>query len=71
MQANISSLSQQFQKDAIYRQMQEFKRERNALETRLNDMSKRATFHDDHLRIIDAWFKQVCSRVCAILGIYR
>lgn len=39
--------------------MQEFKRERNTLEARINDLTKRATYHDDHLRIIDAWFKQV------------
>lgn len=39
--------------------MQEFKRERNTCEARISDLTKRATYHDDHLRIIDAWFKQV------------
>jgi hypothetical protein len=39
--------------------MQEYKRERNTLEEQLNEMTKRSTFHDDHLRIIDAWWKQV------------
>lgn len=41
--------------------MQEFKRERNTLETRINDLTKRATYHDDHLRVIDAWLSQVSA----------
>ena len=39
--------------------MQEFKRERNTLETQLKELLKRTIYHDDHLRIIDAWFSQV------------
>jgi len=39
--------------------MKEFKRERNDLEAQLNDLTKRATWHDDHIRTIDAWFSQV------------
>ena len=50
---------QKFQKEALWRQMQEYKREKITLETRLNDLIKRAVYHDDHLRIIDAWFTQV------------
>lgn len=50
---------QRFTKDAIWRQMQEFKREKVTLESKVKEMSKAATFHQDHLRIIDAWFKQV------------
>jgi len=50
---------QRFQKEAIYRQMQEYKREKNTLESRLNEMIKKTKDHDDHLRSIDAWLKQV------------
>lgn len=50
---------QRFQKDAILRQMQEFKREKQSLESRVSQMSKAATYHDEHLRVIDMWFKQV------------
>jgi E3 ubiquitin-protein ligase BRE1 len=50
---------ERFTKDAIWRQMQEFKREKVTLESKVKDMTKAATFHQDHLRIIDAWFKQV------------
>lgn len=39
--------------------MQEFKREKQSLESRVNQMSKAATHHNDHLRVIDSWFKQV------------
>lgn len=39
--------------------MQEFKRDKQSLEFRLNEMTKAATDHDSHLRAIDAWFKQV------------
>lgn len=39
--------------------MQEFKREKVTLESKVKEMTKAATFHQDHLRIIDAWFKQV------------
>ncbi|KAJ5092348.1 E3 ubiquitin-protein ligase bre1 [Penicillium alfredii] len=49
---------ERYQKDAILRQMQEYKREKTSLESRLNQMSKAATHHNDHLRIIDAWFNQ-------------
>ncbi|CAG7957473.1 unnamed protein product [Penicillium nalgiovense] len=49
---------ERFQKEAILRQMQEYKREKSSLESRLSQMSKAATFHNDHLRVIDLWFKQ-------------
>lgn len=39
--------------------MQEFKREKQSLESRVNQISKAATHHNDHLRVIDSWFKQV------------
>ena len=39
--------------------MQEYKRDRNTLEAQLQDLTKRATYHDDLLRVLDAWFSQV------------
>jgi len=39
--------------------MQEFKRDKQSLESRVNEMTKAASHHDSHLRIIDAWYKQV------------
>ncbi|KAA8915078.1 hypothetical protein FN846DRAFT_6633 [Sphaerosporella brunnea] len=47
-----------FQKEAIWRQMQEYKRERNILESRVEELDKKSAYHDDHLRIVDAWWTQ-------------
>ena len=55
---------QKFQKEAIYRQMQEYKREKNAVETRLSEIVKKAEDHDDHLRAVDAWLNQVFEFYC-------
>ena len=57
--ANTRLAPQKFQKEAIYRQMQEYKREKTSFETQLIDLRKRSAYHDDHLRAIDAWFDQV------------
>jgi len=43
--------------------MQEYKREKNTLEARVKELTKAATYHNDHLRIIDAWFKQVSAGI--------
>ena len=43
--------------------MQEYKRERTTLETQLKEMRKKARYHDDHLRVIDSWFRQVIDEV--------
>lgn len=46
--------------------MQEYRREKNNLESQLKEMRKQARYHDDHLRIIDAWFQQVIDEVKVI-----
>jgi E3 ubiquitin-protein ligase BRE1 len=50
------------------RQMYEYKREKQTLESRLNQMSKAATHHNDHLRVIDSWFNQLIDEVKVLLG---
>lgn len=42
--------------------MLEYKREKATLESQLKDVQKRSVDHDDHLRVIDAWWSQVNSR---------
>lgn len=54
---------EKFQKDAIYRQMREYKREKETLESQLRDVQRRSVDHDDHLRIIDAWWSQLLDEV--------
>ncbi|KAF2114905.1 E3 ubiquitin-protein ligase-like protein bre1 [Lophiotrema nucula] len=52
-----------FQKDAILRQMKDYKRQTAALEAQLRDLDKRAQYHDDHLRTIDSWFDQLIDEI--------
>ncbi|OJD22301.1 hypothetical protein ACJ73_06352 [Blastomyces percursus] len=58
---------ERFQKDAILRQMQEYKREKSLLEAKLKELTKATEYHNDHLRIIDAWFKQLIDEVKVIV----
>lgn len=41
--------------------MREYKRDKGIFESRVNELAKQATYHDDHIRLIDAWFLQVRS----------
>ncbi|KAJ5570253.1 uncharacterized protein N7459_009683 [Penicillium hispanicum] len=59
---------ERFQKDAILRQMHEYKREKLSLEARLSQMSKATTYHNDHLRLIDCWFGQLIDEMKVLLG---
>ncbi|KAL6706702.1 E3 ubiquitin-protein ligase bre1 [Coniothyrium glycines] len=52
-----------FQKDAILRQMREFKREKTTVESQLSELESRCKYHDDHLRTIDAWFDQLIDEI--------
>ncbi|RAR01930.1 e3 ubiquitin-protein ligase bre1 [Stemphylium lycopersici] len=54
---------QAFQKDAILRQMREFKREKATVESQLSELEGRSKHHDDHLRTIDAWFDQLIDEI--------
>lgn len=43
--------------------MREYKREKGLLETQVTELAKKATYHDDHLRTIDAWFAQLLDEI--------
>ena len=47
-----------FRKEAIWRRMQEYKREAEGLGERLEQVEKSGKYHDEHIRVIDAWFSQ-------------
>jgi E3 ubiquitin-protein ligase BRE1 len=51
---------QTFQKDAILRQMKEYKREKQDLEKSVKTLEERSKHYKDNLRMVDAWWKQVC-----------
>ncbi|KAJ6151036.1 E3 ubiquitin-protein ligase bre1 [Penicillium chermesinum] len=59
---------ERIQKDAILRQMHEYKREKSNLEARLSDAKQASEHHDAHLRAIDAWFTQLVDEVKLLLG---
>jgi E3 ubiquitin-protein ligase BRE1 len=48
--------------------MQEYKREKQTLDEQLNQAKKKALYHDDHLRIIDVWFKEIIDEVKVMAG---
>ncbi|KAK0673954.1 BRE1 E3 ubiquitin ligase-domain-containing protein [Cercophora samala] len=50
---------EEYTKGAIYRQMQEYKREKASLESRVQELEKNHTDHDDHIRVVDAWLHQL------------
>ncbi|KAG6065760.1 E3 ubiquitin-protein ligase bre1 [Claviceps aff. humidiphila group G2b] len=52
-----------YTKGAIYRQMQEYSRKAATAESRLEELHKRCVHHDDHLRIIDAWWRQLLEEM--------
>jgi E3 ubiquitin-protein ligase BRE1 len=43
--------------------MQEYRREKNTVESQLKEMRKQTRYHDEHLRVIDLWFKQLIDEV--------
>ena len=43
--------------------MREYQRERNDLQSQVKDLNKRATYHDAHIRLIDAWFTQLLDEI--------
>jgi E3 ubiquitin-protein ligase BRE1 len=48
--------------------MLEYKRKTATLEADLRDVQKRALYHDDHLRIVDAWWSQLLDEVTLLSG---
>ncbi|GAB7347794.1 hypothetical protein MBLNU459_g5335t1 [Dothideomycetes sp. NU459] len=57
-----------FQKEAILRQMREYKREKSLYEGQVAELTKRSAYHDDHLRTIDAWFTQLLDEIRVLVG---
>lgn len=47
--------------------MREYKRERDTLSGQLEDIRKKSQYHDDHIRAIDAWFKQLMNEVAGLV----
>ncbi|KAK4192068.1 BRE1 E3 ubiquitin ligase-domain-containing protein [Podospora australis] len=54
---------EEYTKGAIYRRMQEYKREKGSLEHRVQQLEKNSKDHDDHIRIFDAWMLQLLQEI--------
>ena len=54
---------QNYQKDAILRQMKEYKRQRKDFEEQVHELQSKCQHHDYHLRAIDAWFAQLLDEI--------
>ncbi|EMC97159.1 hypothetical protein BAUCODRAFT_106504 [Baudoinia panamericana UAMH 10762] len=52
-----------FQKDAILRQLKEYKRQKRDLDEQLSEMTKKCRYHDDHLRAVDGFFAQLLDEI--------
>ncbi|KAG4302527.1 hypothetical protein PCANB_001156 [Pneumocystis canis] len=57
-----------FQKEAIWRRMQEYKRDAIRTKERLEQLEKSAKYHDDHLRVLDAWFDEFLNEIYIYSG---
>ncbi|TKX25995.1 E3 ubiquitin-protein ligase bre1 [Elsinoe australis] len=68
MDADKEKDVENYQKDAILRQMKEYKRTCKDLESEVKDLSRRATYHDDHIRLIDAWFSQLLDEIQVVVN---
>ncbi|KAK3074646.1 E3 ubiquitin-protein ligase bre1, partial [Teratosphaeriaceae sp. CCFEE 6253] len=68
MDAEKEKEVENYQKDAILRQMNEYKRQKRDIETRFSELSKRTKYHHDHIRTIDAWFAQMLDEVRVLAG---
>ncbi|KAK9496015.1 BRE1 E3 ubiquitin ligase-domain-containing protein [Lipomyces doorenjongii] len=57
-----------FKKEAIFRQMQIYRRERDLLQTRVSEIEQRSAYHDDHLRVLELWWDQLVNEVNILSG---
>ncbi|PIA92382.1 E3 ubiquitin-protein ligase bre1 [Cercospora beticola] len=57
-----------YQKDALIRQLKEYKRVKRDAEEQLAELQRKARYHDDHLRILDAWWSQLLDEIRLRIG---
>ncbi|QIW98775.1 hypothetical protein AMS68_004293 [Peltaster fructicola] len=59
---------QNYQKDAILRQMKAYKAEKKHYEELYAELNRKQTKHDDHLRAVDTWFAQLLDELRILAG---
>jgi len=60
-----------FRREAIYRCLVAERRETNRLRERIKQHEVQTLFHDDHVRIIDVWLKQLLEELAVSYGQYN
>ena len=64
------SFINEFRREAIYRTLVAERRETQRLKERLKQHESQSLFHDDHIRIIDIWLKQLLEELAVSYGQY-
>jgi len=59
-----------FRKEAIYRTLIAERRETHRLKERLKQHDTQSRYHDDHIRVIDIWLKQLLEELAVSYGQY-
>ena len=65
------SFINEFRKEAIYRTLVAERRETQRLKERLKTHETQLLFHDDHIRFIDIWLKQLLEELAVSYGQYN
>jgi E3 ubiquitin-protein ligase BRE1 len=60
-----------FRREAIYRTLVAERRETSRLKERIKQHETQSEFHDDHVRIIDVWLKQLLEELAVSYGQYN
>jgi E3 ubiquitin-protein ligase BRE1 len=66
-----SSFVNDFRREAIYRCLVAERREANRLKERIKQHETQTRFHDDHIRLIDSWLKQLLEELAVSYGQYN
>jgi E3 ubiquitin-protein ligase BRE1 len=61
----------EFRKEAIYRTLVTERRETLRLKEKLKQYETESLFHDDHIRFIDIWLKQLLEELAVSFGQYN
>lgn len=56
-------IPQNFQREALWRSLQDYKRRGNSSQEQLEKLQRSAQYHDDHLRIVDVWWDQLLDEI--------
>jgi E3 ubiquitin-protein ligase BRE1 len=60
----------EFRKEAIYRTLLAERRETLRLKERIKQCEDHSVFHDDHIRVVDVWLKQLLEELAVSYGQY-